>query len=119
MTLRSSATTSRRNRPNRAKTFGFFTWVAAARFGVAVPLDSEMPARAAERRAAARADPAETGPVVLTAAVSAPTGLSAASSDDRSSLASAGDPATSDAAADAPSSGADRAASSDGTASTG
>ena len=68
MTFRSSATTSRRNLPNLAKMFGRLTAVAAARLGVAAPLASETPALAADRRAAARAAPADTAPV-LTAAV--------------------------------------------------
>ena len=43
--------------------FGFFVAVVDARFGVATPLASETPARAADRRAAARAEPADTGVV--------------------------------------------------------
>ena len=60
MTLRSSATTSRRNRPNRAKMFGFFAAVADRPLRRRPrPWLSEMPARAADRRAAARAEPGD------------------------------------------------------------
>ncbi|HEY7815552.1 MAG TPA: hypothetical protein VIC62_20060, partial [Nakamurella sp.] len=53
--------------------FGFLTAVVDPRFGVAAPFLSDVPDRAAARRAAARAEPGEAGVVnAESAADSAP-----------------------------------------------